>query len=296
MFYTLTLNPALDYVVETDGLRLGETNRSNESEIQLGGKGLNVSYVLGQLGVSSVALGFVAGFTGNELERLAAASGIKTDFVHLSQGMTRINVKLKGDTETEINTSGPVVSDVELCELFSKLDVLKSGDTLVMAGSIPPSLPNNIYEKIMQRLYNRGVRFAVDASKDVLLNTLKYKPLLIKPNLAELCETVGKDLNSEAEILTAARFLQAKGALNVLVSMGEKGAILVDSRGLEHRAPARQLTPVNTVGAGDSMVAGFLKGLRLGPEYALRLAMAAASATAASKDLATKAEIEQFLR
>ena len=295
MFYTLTLNPALDYVVKTDGLRLGETNRSNKSEIQLGGKGLNVSYVLGQLGVPSIALGFVAGFTGNELERLATTSGIKTDFVHLSGGMTRINVKLKGDTETEINTLGPTVSDVELDELFSKLDALQNGDTLVMAGSIPPSLPNDIYEKIMQRLYGKGVRFVVDASKDVLLNTLKYKPLLIKPNLAELCDTVGKDLNSEAEIVTAARFLQTKGALNVLVSMGEKGAILVDSRGFEHKAPARQLTPVNTVGAGDSMVAGFLKGLEHGHESALRLAIAAASATAASKDLATKAEIEYFL-
>lgn len=295
MFYTLTLNPALDYVVKTDGLRLGETNRSIQNEIQLGGKGLNVSYVLGQLGVPSVALGFVAGFTGNELERLATTSGIKTDFVHLSGGMTRINVKLKGDTETEINTLGPEVSDDELGELFLKLDTLQDGDTLVMAGSIPPSLPSDIYEKIMQKLHGRGVRFAVDASKDILLNTLKYNPLLIKPNHSELEETVGKKLRNESEIFTAARFLQTKGALNVLVSMGKKGAILVDSRGFEHRAPARQLTPVNTVGAGDSMVAGFLKGLEHGHESALRLAMAAASATAASKNLATKAEIEHFL-
>ena len=296
MIYTVTFNPAVDYVVKTGQLVPGTVNRSLGEQIFFGGKGINVSIILKELGISSQALGFVAGFTGLAIESGIRNMGISTDFVHLMDGFSRINVKIKSNEETELNGQGPEIGDDAISELFSKLDVLKSGDTLVMAGSIPPSLPNNIYEKIMQRLYNRGVRFAVDASKDVLLNTLKYKPLLIKPNLAELCETVGKDLNSEAEILTAARFLQAKGALNVLVSMGEKGAVLVDSRGLEHRAPARQLTPVNTVGAGDSMVAGFLKGLQLGPENALRLAMAAASATAASKDLATKAEIEQFLR
>lgn len=296
MVYTLTLNPALDYIVKPYTLTIGETNRSRFEEIQFGGKGINVSCVLAQLGVPSVALGFVAGFTGDELLRLLHNEGVSTDFIKLAEGNTRINVKLKGDFETEINASGPTVSTEDLKKLFSKLDALQSGDVLVLSGSIPPSVEDDIYEKIMARLEDKGVRFVVDASKKVLLNTLKHKPLLIKPNVAELCETVGQKLETDEEIINAAKDLQNKGALNVLVSMGSKGAILIDQNRQSHVAPALKLTPINTVGAGDSMVAGFVAGLEQATSYeqTLRLALAAASATAASEKLATKEEILKY--
>ncbi len=295
MIYTVTLNPALDYVLRLDSLNKGQTNRSSFVEIQFGGKGINVSYVLSQLGVPSVALGFVAGFTGDELVRIIAENGINSDFIKLDNGTTRINVKLKDDTETEINASGPEISSEALDRLFAKLESIKSGDTLVLSGSVPPSIPSNIYETVMQRLQNKGIRFVVDASKEVLLKTLKYRPFLIKPNVAELEETVGKKLVTECDIIGAAKSLQSLGALNVLVSRGNKGAILLDSFGNEHVAPAIPITPVNTVGAGDSMVAGFLAGVDKGYDNALRLGVATGSATAASSKLATKEEISEAL-
>ena len=296
MVYTLTLNPALDYIVKTDTLTVGRTNRSWSEDIQFGGKGINVSCVLRELQVESVALGFVAGFTGDELVRQLSKAGIKTDFIRLENGNTRINVKLKGDTETEINASGPEIPKEALDELFQKFDRLCDGDTLVLSGSVPPSVSTDIYEQIMSRLQQKEVRYVVDASKDVLLNTLKFNPVLIKPNLAELQETVGQSLTSDIEIINAALFLKDKGAENVLVSRGDKGAILVDRFGKVYTIPAIKLNAVNTVGAGDSMVAGFIAGVEQGMNYekALQLSVASASATAASERLATKEEIARF--
>ena len=296
MFYTVTFNPAIDYIMRLDRLQLGQTNRSAFEELQLGGKGINVSYVLAQLDVPSVALGFVAGFTGDELQRAVSDSGINADFIKLKSGNTRINVKIKGDTETEINASGPEIQSADIERLFEKLDGLCEGDTLILSGSVPPSVPEDIYKTIMQSLQSKGVRFVVDASKDVLLNTLRYRPFLIKPNLAELQETVGRQLETQDDISKAARHLQALGAENVLVSLGEKGAFLLDASGTEHFAPALKITPVNTVGAGDSMVAGFLAGCAYGYETALRLGIAAGSATAASSCLATKEEILKLFK
>ena len=297
MVYTLTLNPALDYIVKTDDLSIGKTNRSRSEDIQFGGKGINVSYVLHELGVESVALGFVAGFTGDELIRQLLHVGIKTDFIKLKKGNTRINVKLKGYTETEINASGPKIPKEALDELYKKLDHLCNGDTLVLSGSVPPSVSADVYEQIMSRLQQKGVRFVVDASNDVLLNTLKYNPFLIKPNVAELQETLGQALTTDDEIISAALILKNKGAENVLVSRGDKGAILVDQNGRVYKASAIKLNAVNTVGAGDSMVAGFIAGVGQGMsfEQALKLSLASASATAASERLATKEEIENFL-
>lgn len=296
MFYTVTFNPAIDYVMRLDRLQLGQTNRSTFEELQPGGKGINVSYVLAQLDVPSVALGFVAGFTGDELQRAVSNSGINADFIKLQRGNTRINVKIKGDTETEINASGPEIQAADIEKLFEKLDGLCEGDTLILSGSVPPSVPENIYETIMQRLQGKGVRFVVDASRNILLNSLKYRPFLVKPNLAELQETVGRLLETQADISKAAHQLQAMGSENVLVSLGEKGAFLLDASGTEHFAPAIKITPVNTVGAGDSMVAGFLAGVDYGYETALRLSIAAGSATAASSRLATKEEILELLK
>lgn len=294
MFYTVTFNPAIDYVMRLDRLQLGQTNRSTFEELQPGGKGINVSYVLAQLDVPSVALGFVAGFTGDELQRVVSNSGTNADFIKLQSGNTRINVKIKGDTETEINASGPEIQAADIEKLFEKLDGLCEGDTLILSGSVPPSVPENIYETIMQRLQGKGVRFVVDASRNILLNSLKYRPFLVKPNLAELQETVGRLLETQADISKAAHQLQTMGAENVLVSLGEKGALLLDVSGTEYFAPAITITPVNTVGAGDSMVAGFLAGVDYGYETALRLSIAAGSATAASSGLATKEEIQRF--
>ncbi len=296
MVYTLTLNPALDYIVKTDTLIVGQTNRSRSEDIQFGGKGINVSCVLRELQVESVALGFVAGFTGDELVRQLSKAGIKTDFIKLPNGNTRINVKLKGDTETEINASGPVIPDEALGEMFQKLDKLSKGDTLVLSGSVPPSVSTDIYEQIMSKLQQKGVRFVVDSSKAALLNTLKYNPFLIKPNVAELSETMGQALTTDEEIIEAALTLKNKGAENVLVSRGDKGAILVDRYGKVYTVSAIKLNAVNTVGAGDSMVAGFIAGIEQGMNYekALQLSVASASATATSERLAIKEEIVRF--
>ncbi len=297
MYYTLTLNPALDYVVKLSELNMGHTNRSEAESFRFGGKGINVSYILTQLGVENVALGFIAGFTGEQLRRLVSQNGIKTDFICLKNSETRVNVKIKGEYETEINASGPEIGEQDLELLFRKIDGLKSGDTLVLSGSVPKSVPDGIYEQIMQRLCNKCVRFVVDASKDVLLKSLKYKPFLIKPNIDELRETVGAELKTDDEIITAAEYLKSCGAQNVLISRGDKGALLLDKRGFVHNAPALNITPIDTIGAGDSMVAGFLAGAdqNLGFDHALRLGLAAGGATAASEKLATKEEIFKLL-
>ena len=295
MIYTLTLNPALDYAVYLPAFAEGKTNRSVSEQLDFGGKGINVSYILHQLGVPTVALGFVAGFTGKALCAMLEGEGILCEFITLDRGMTRINVKIKSEKESEINAQGPDIPPEALEKLCARLDCLVAGDTLLLAGSVPASLPKDIYENILARLEGKGIRYAVDAEGQLLLNVLKYRPYLIKPNSAELCGLAGRELTDDADIERAARELQALGAQNVLVSLGKEGALLLDETGFAHRAPAVGGKPVNTVGAGDSMVAGFLAGASLGYDYALRLGLAAGGATATSPTLATKKEIEALM-
>ena len=287
MVYTVTFNPAIDYVVHTGEMKLGATNRSEREEMYFGGKGINVSIVLRELGIDSKALGFTAGFTGEAIERGLADMGIDTDFVRLATGNSRINVKIKASEETELNGQGPDIDDTAIAALFEKLDKLSNGDTLVLAGSIPASLPSDIYERILERLSGRDIRTVVDATKDLLLNVLKYKPFLIKPNNHELGEMFGVTLNSDREIETYARKLQKMGAVNVLISMAGDGAMLIDEYGNMHRCGVCKGVVKNSVGAGDSMVAGFTAGVINGDyEYALKLGTAAGGATAFSDGLA----------
>ena len=296
MVYTVTFNPAIDYVVHTAEMRLGEVNRSSSEEMYFGGKGINVSIVLNELGTPSIALGFTAGFTGEAIENGITAMGIKSDFVRLKAGNSRINVKIKAGEETELNGQGPHIDDEALEALFVKLDKLSDGDTLVLAGSIPSSLPSDIYERIMQRLSDRKIRTVVDATNDLLLNVLKYKPFLIKPNNHELGEMFGVTLSEDEEIERYARKLKDMGAINVLISMAGDGAMLIDENGKCHRCGVCKGKVRNSVGAGDSMVAGFLTGAQNGDyEYALKLGTAAGGATAFSDGLAVKTKIEELL-
>ncbi len=299
MIYTVTFNPAIDYVVRLDRpLAVGKVNRAKGEDCVLGGKGVNVSGVLAQLGCESVALGFVAGETGAWLERGLAAQGLRTDFVHLAHGMTRINVKIKAGQETELNGAGPDIPESAMQELEAKLDRLQKDDVLVLAGSIPASLAQTTYERLLARLAGRGVRAVVDATRDLLVNVLPYQPFLIKPNNHELSEIAGVPLESDEEITAAARDLQAKGARNVLVSMAGDGALLLDENGGVHRIGCPKGKVVNSVGAGDSMVAGFVAGYRQsGGDYdaALKLGTACGSATAFSLGLATRADIDTLL-
>ena len=295
MIYTLTCNPAWDYAVYTDDIVVGETNRGCREQLRFGGKGINVSAVLTQLGVANVALGFVAGFMGQALETAVRAAGVRSDFIHLSQGQTRINVKLKGACETEINAQGPDISYDAVQTLYTQLDALAQGDILVLAGSVPRSLPSDFYQQIMARLSGRGVQCAVDATGALLCDTLPYRPLVIKPNRRELEEIAGAALPDDEAVRAAAADLQARGAQNVLVSLGGDGALLLDAQGEVHRVAAHAITAVNTVGAGDSMLAGFLAGLPQGAAYALALGNAAGAATAASTALATADEIKKWL-
>ncbi len=297
MIYTVTFNPALDYVVRMDELALGQVNRTVSEDVQLGGKGINVSWVLRELGHENVALGFVAGFTGKAIEDGLAAKGVATDFIHLPAGLTRINVKLKAGEETEINGKGPDISAEALEELLHKLDALGEGDVLVLAGSIPASMPSDVYESILARLEGKKVLCAVDATRDLLVNVLKYRPFVIKPNNHELGEIFGRTLTTDEEIRECAAKLQEQGARNVLVSMAGDGAMLLDENGVCHRLAAHKGKGKNSVGAGDSMVAGFLAGYLDSGDYeqALRVGSAAGSATAFSDVLATRPEIEALL-
>ena len=296
MVYTVTFNPAIDYIVHTDEMAVGSVNRAKKEEIYFGGKGINVSMVLSELGIKSKALGFVAGFTGAAIEDGVSKKGIETDFVHLDNGFSRINVKIKSGDETELNGQGPTIDDKSLSELFSKLDKLLDGDTLVLAGSIPASMPADIYEKIMERLSEKNIKFVVDATKDLLMNVLKYKPFLIKPNNHELGEMFGVTLKTNEEITEYAQKLKDMGAQNVLVSMAGDGALLLDETGKTHICGVCKGTVKNSVGAGDSMVAGFVAGSEQGDyEYALKLGTAAGGATAFSDGLAEKEEIFRLL-
>lgn len=296
MVYTVTFNPAVDYIVHTKELRAGATNRSDSEEIYFGGKGINVSIVLSELGVKSKALGFVAGFTGAAIEQGVSEKGIDADFVHLSEGFSRINVKIKSGEETELNGQGPKIPDEAVQQLFAKLDELQDGDTLVLAGSIPSSLPSDIYERILARLSGRKIRTVVDATKDLLVKVLKYQPFLIKPNNFELGEIFGVELHTTDEIVKYAEKLHEMGARNVLVSMAGDGAVLLDETGKTHVCGVCRGTVKNSVGAGDSMVAGFIAGCeKAGYEYALKLGTAAGGATAFSEGLATKEKINELL-
>ena len=297
MIYTVTCNPALDYVVKLDALKLGEVNRTREEALYYGGKGINVSAMLGTLGVDSVALGFVAGFTGEAIEKGVKSLGIRTDFVHVRQGFSRINVKLKADEESEVNGRGPSIDEAERRELFDKLDTLRDGDVLVLAGSIPGTLPGDLYEQIMVMLSDRRVEIIVDATRDLLQNVLKHRPFLIKPNHHELGEIYGVTVKDAEEAVVYAHRLQEEGARNVLVSMAGDGAVLLTQEGAVHRAKAPSGTVRNSVGAGDSMVAGFIAGYLKEHDFEtpLRLGTAAGSASAFSEGLADSEEVYKLL-
>lgn len=298
MVYTVTFNPALDYVLRLDDFQTGMLNRTDSDEIQYGGKGVNVSTILKNLGVDNIALGFLAGFTGQALEDGLRQAGIRTDFIWLGQGLTRVNVKIKSSQETEINNRGPVIPEAALESLFQKLDRLEAGDILVLAGSIPAPKPELIYDRLLARLEGRGVLAVVDAAGDLLRAVLPHRPFLIKPNSLELGELFGRTLAADEEVLSCARQLQDQGARNVLVSMAGDGSILLDETGAHHRLGVPPGTVRNSVGAGDSMVAGFLAGwLEEGTyEAAHRMGAAAGSATAFSDCLATGEEIRALLR
>lgn len=296
MVYTVTFNPAVDYIVHTKQLIAGATNRSDSEEIYFGGKGINVSIVLSELGVKSKALGFVAGFTGEAIEKGVAEKGIDADFVHLNEGFSRINVKIKSGEETELNGQGPKITDEAIQELYAKLDEIQDGDTLVLAGSIPSSLPADIYERILERLSGKKIRAVVDATKDLLLNVLKYRPFLIKPNNFELGEIFGVEMKSTEDIVKYAGKLKEMGAQNVLISMAGDGAVLLDENGKTHFCGVCSGKVKNSVGAGDSMVAGFVAGCEKGDyEYALKLGTASGGATAFSEGLAEKNRIYELL-
>ena len=294
MIYTLTFNPSLDYIVTVPKFTCGVVNRTTEEIIFPGGKGINVSHVLANLGMESVGLGFIAGFTGDVIEKGAKELGFAPDFIRVREGMTRINVKVKSNEESEINGMGPVIHDDELQKMYEKLDELQDGDVLILAGSIPATLPSDVYERIMGRLQGKDIRIVVDATKDLLLNVLKYHPFLIKPNNHELGEMFDVVLKTNDEIVEYAKKLQEKGARNVLVSMAGDGAILITEEGEVHVTPCPKGEVKNSVGAGDSMVAGFVTGyLRSNGDYneALKMGTAAGSATAFSEDVATGEKI-----
>ena len=295
MIYTVTLNPALDYAVYLSEMVVGGTNRTAREALSFGGKGINVSAVLASLGEPTVALGFVAGATGSMLRELLAAAAVGEELITLPSGATRINIKIKADRETEINAAGPAIDEASLDRLLAQLNRLKAGDTLVLAGSVPPSLPRDIYKRMAEIAVARGVRLVVDAERDLLLPILSYRPFFIKPNRAELSGIVGRPLSTDEEIEAAARELQAAGAQNVLVSLGGDGALLLDAEGRVHRAAALRGQAVNTVGAGDSMVAGFLYGISKGYAYALRMGTAAGAATAFGEGLADAGSIYALL-
>ena len=297
LVYTVTFNPSIDYFVSIKELKLGVVNRTCYEEMFIGGKGINVSIILNELGIKSKALGFTAGSTGEVIENSLKDRGIDTDFIKLKNGNSRINVKIRSLQETEINGQGPQIDEEALTALFDKLDALTDGDTLILAGSVPNSLPSDIYEIILHRLSGIKIKTVVDAANDLLLKVLKYEPFLIKPNDHELGEMFGVNLTTIEEIEEYAKKLQDMGAKNVLVSMAGDGALLIDENGEVHICGVCSGTVKNSVGAGDSMVAGFIAGLSEGDyEYALRLGTAAGGATAFSVGLAAKERIAELMK
>ena len=298
MVYTVTFNPSLDYIISVEGFQLGKTNRTAKEQMLPGGKGINVSTVLKNLGIPNIALGFSAGFTGEEIKRRVEEMGLASDFINLQNGYSRINVKMKDFDGTEINGQGPDISPAETEKLLEKLDGLKEGDVLVLAGSIPRTMPDSIYSDILRRLDGKGILTVVDATGELLLHVLEYSPFLIKPNNHELGEIFQVKLETREDVVPYARKLQEKGARNVLVSMAGQGAVLLDEMGQVHMLPAPKGKLVNAVVAGDSMVAGFLAGwlTKKDYEYAFRMGISAGSASAFSENLATKKEIEEVYR
>lgn len=295
MIYTVTFNPSLDYTVDVPGFALGKTNRTTAEQMFAGGKGINVSVVLRNLGQENTALGFAAGFTGDEIVRKVRQMGIRADFIRVPDGISRINLKLRTCDGTEINGMGPTIGAAQLEELNARLDTLQSGDILVLAGSIPASMPESIYSDIMARLQGKGVTFVVDATKDLLLNVLRYHPFLVKPNNHELGEIFGVELTTRDSVVPYARRLQELGARNVLVSMAGEGAVLAAEDGSVYQSAAPKGKLVNGVGAGDSMVAGFLAGWleRNRYDHAFYMGLSTGSASAFSSYLATREEVEK---
>jgi 1-phosphofructokinase len=298
MINTITLNPSLDYIVKVDSFKVDSLNRIEEERIYAGGKGINVSIVLKNLGVENTALGYVAGFTGDEILRQIENHGVNCDFVKLENGFSRINVKLKSDGETEINGSGPEITEEDLKILNEKISHLTKGDFLILSGSIPGSVPDDIYENIMNSLLDKGVEFIVDATKDLLLKVLKYKPFLIKPNHHELAEMFNVELKDDEDIIKYGKKLQEMGAKNVLISMAGDGAILLPENGEPIKREVPKGVLKNSVGAGDSMVAGFLYGYLKNNDIdeAFKMGIATGSASAFSEELATEREVYELLK
>lgn len=297
MIYTVTLNPSIDYIVRLDELKTGITNRTTSEEYYIGGKGINVSCVLAELGIKSTALGFVAGFTGEAIEKGLKNPKITADFISLRSGISRINIKIKAGEETEINCQGPHIDEDELLNLFDKIDNIQGGDTLILAGNIPNTLPDDVYVRIIERLRGKNVQLVIDATKKLLVNSLKYKPFLIKPNRQELSEIFETTVRTESDVVKYAQELQKMGARNVLVSLGGDGALLVDEYGKLHKEGVVKGKVLNTVGSGDSMVAGFVAGWieKEDYAYALKLGSACGNATAFLNGLATREKIEELL-
>ena len=298
MINTITLNPSLDYIVKVDSFKVDSLNRIEEERICAGGKGINVSIVLKNLGVANTALGYVAGFTGDEILRQIESHGVSCDFVKLQKGFSRINVKLKSDGETEINGAGPEITEDDLKVLYDKLSHLTKGDYLILSGSIPTSVPDDIYENIMNSLLDTGVEFIVDATKELLVKVLKYKPFLIKPNHHELAEMFNVELKDDGDIIKYGKKLQEMGAKNVLISMAGDGAILLPENGEAIKREVPKGILKNSVGAGDSMVAGFLCGYLKNKDIdeAFKMGIATGSASAFSEELATEDEVYKLLK
>jgi len=298
VIYTLTLNPSIDYIVNVDHFETGKLNRTEREILFPGGKGINVSIVLKNLGFRSVAYGITAGFTGMEIERLLKEQGIDTDFIRLEHGYSRINLKLRSDCESEINGRGPEISEEEENRLIDKLSVLKDGDIAVLAGAIPGTMKSTVYSEIMERLQKRDVKFTVDATRDLLVNVLQYHPFLIKPNHHELGEILHREIDTKDKAIEGAKELRAMGARNVMVSMAGEGAVLVDENGETYRMDAPKGRVKNSVGAGDSAVAGFLAGYLTNGDYghAFKTGVCAGSASAFSDGFATKEDVERLMR
>ncbi len=297
MIYTVTFNPSLDYIVTVDNFQVGRVNRTVDEIIYPGGKGINVSMVLKNLGFDSTALGFMAGFTGSEIARLLEVKGVATDFIHVKEGTSRINVKLRSNEESEINGMGPGIKKEDIDTLYQQLEKLEDGDILVLAGSIPSVMPESMYMDIMAHLKEKNLKIVVDATRDLLVNVLPYHPFLIKPNNHELGEIFGVTITEKADVIKYAKKLQEKGARNVLISMAGDGAVLVTEDGQEFMAEAPKGKVVNSVGAGDSMVAGFIAGYLESNSYAeaFKMGVCTGSASAFSEELATKAEVTALL-
>lgn len=298
MIYTVTFNPSLDYVVDVAEFEVGRVNRTSKETIYPGGKGINVSMVLKHLGYENTAFGFLAGFTGNHIEELLKAEGITTDFIQVESGCSRINVKLRSTMETEINGQGPEIMPEDIKKLYQKLDGLKEDDILVLAGSIPDVMPGSMYMDIMNYLQDKHLKIVVDATKDLLLNVLKYHPFLIKPNNHELAEMLQVEINDKKDVIKYASKLQEMGARNVLISMAGEGAVLITEDGNVFESEAPKGKVKNSVGAGDSMVAGFLAGYLNTKNYshAFKMGVCTGSASAFSDTLATKDEVEELLK